>query len=151
MLTIARHGIEALDEAMHVMVRAFDPRFGEAWTAAQCTGVLSMPGATLVVARNGEIEGFALVRAMAGDAELMLLAVLPDARTHGTGRALLRETMAVARDAGAENYFLEVRADNPAIALYTSEGLQQVGIRRDYYRGKDGYRRDALTFRKRLV
>lgn len=151
MLTITLHGLEALDEAMAVMVRAFDPQFGEAWSAAQCTGVLSMPGAVLLVARDSGVQGFALVRAIVGEAELMLLAVVPEARGNGVGRALLRATVEHARAAGAENYFLEVRADNTAIALYHAEGLEQVGTRRDYYRGNDGLRRDALTFRMPLV
>jgi [ribosomal protein S18]-alanine N-acetyltransferase len=151
MTAITVHGIEALDEAMAIMVRAFDPRYGEAWSTAQCTGVLSMPGAALLIARGEGVEGFAMVRTIAGEAELMLLAVLPEARGRGVGRALLKATLERARFAGAEHYFLEVRADNSAIALYASEGLTQVGVRRDYYRGNDGQRRDALTFKMSLI
>lgn len=150
MLTITRHGIDGIDDAMAVMTGAFDPRYGEAWTTSQCTGVLAMPGAILLIARNPQPCGFALLRVIAGEAELMLLAVLPSARRLGVGRALLRESINISADSHADFYFLEVRADNPAINLYSLEGLEAVGRRVDYYLGNDGLRRDALTFRRAL-
>lgn len=136
---------------MAIMRRAFDPRFGEGWTAAQCHGVLAMPGATLIIARDEQPVGFALVRVVAGEAELMLLAVLPEMRGRGIGRSLLSESMSLAARLGASAYFLEVRSDNPAIKLYEGQGLNRVGERRDYYRGNDGLRRDAITYRAALA
>ena len=147
MLTITRHGIDGIDDMMPVMANAFDPKFGEAWTASQCAGVLSMPGSILLIARNLDPIGFALLRVIAGEAELMLLAVSPAAQRLGIGQALLRETIKISTECHAEFYFLEVRADNPAVKLYTDEGLEPVGRRVSYYLGNDGQRRDALTFR----
>jgi len=138
--------------AMAVMVTSFDPAFGEAWNRAQCLGVLAMPGAILLVAYDQDRPiGFALVRLVVDEAELMLLAVAPDARGQGTGRALLRESMARSALRGAVRYFLEVRSDNPAVKLYCDEGLICVGHRQNYYTGNDGKRRDAMTFRKLLI
>lgn len=150
MLTITRHGLDGLDDAMAVMADAFDPQFGEAWTASQCTGVLTMPGTTMFIARNPDPCGFALLRTVVDESELMLFGVLPDMRRLGIGRLLLRETMRVAATEGAHFYFLEVRHDNPAMKLYTAEGFSEVGRRVAYYRGNDGPRRDALTFRVAL-
>jgi [ribosomal protein S18]-alanine N-acetyltransferase len=150
MTDITIHGIDGLADAMSVMGRAFDPQFGEAWTAAQCTGVLSMPGAQLLIARAPDPVGFALVRTVIDEAELMLLAVTPEVRGKGIGHALLQHSIGAATASGATNYFLEVRSDNPAIVFYEKSGLQQVGVRRDYYRGIDGHRRDALTYRLSL-
>jgi ribosomal-protein-alanine N-acetyltransferase len=147
---VTLHGPDGLDCAMTVMNSAFDARFGEAWTAAQCLGILSMPGAQLLVARNPDVAGFALLRIVADEAELMLLAVRPEFRRSGIGSALLKSSMQTASDAGAVHYFLEVRSDNPAIALYENCGLVNVGVRPHYYRGSDGVRRDALTYRKSL-
>ncbi len=141
----------ALDEAMAVMAHAFDPAFGEAWSASQCSGVLAMPGATLLIARHDDAPiGFALIRTIVGEAELMLIAVLPAARTNGVGRALLEQAMVAAQRGGAKHAFLEVRADNQAIALYEQAGFRRVGMRANYYRGGDGQVRNALTFRRAL-
>lgn len=150
MLSITRHGLDGLDDVMSIMPEVFDPQFGEAWTASQCAGVLAMPGATILIARSPEPSGFALLRTVADESELMLLGVLPHRRRQGIGRLLLRETIAVAVTEGAQFYFLEVREDNAAIELYTGEGLSEVGRRASYYLGNDGRRRDALTFRATL-
>lgn len=150
MTEITVHGIDGLADAMSVMGRAFDPQFGEAWTAAQCTGVLAMPGAQLLIARAPEPVGFALVRIVIDEAELMLLAVAPEVRGAGIGSSLLQHSIGMATELQATSYFLEVRSDNPAIAIYERAGLQRVGVRRDYYRGANGHRRDALTYRLSL-
>jgi [ribosomal protein S18]-alanine N-acetyltransferase len=42
---------------------------------------------------------------------------------------------------------LEVRQNNPAMALYRAAGFIQAGIRHGYYRGRSGKVFDALTFR----
>ena len=74
-----------------LMADAFDPRYGEAWTRNQCLGVLAMPGVRLTLAEvDDEPAGFALVRRVLDEEELLLLAVARDHRRQGVGRALLR-------------------------------------------------------------
>ena len=71
---------------------------------------------------------------LADEAELLTLAVAPEARRMGLARALLAEFAQVSSARGAHEAFLEVASDNaPAIALYTGNGWQGAGIRRDYY------------------
>ena len=61
-----------------LMAAAFDPRYGEAWTRNQCLGVLAMPGVRLTLASiDDRPAGFAMVRSVADEAELLLLAVDP--------------------------------------------------------------------------
>jgi ribosomal-protein-alanine N-acetyltransferase len=56
----------------------------------------------------------------------------------------------LARSAGADYLFLEVRPSNvTAVRLYESLGLQQVGLRRGYYQAQNG-REDALVMRLSL-
>ena len=56
-----------LREVMAVMDDSFDPRFGEAWTMAQCAGLLPMPGVWLTLAREDDrVSGFALARLIFG-------------------------------------------------------------------------------------
>src|SRR5204862_96820 len=84
-------GPHDLQSVNRIMQEAFDPRFGEAWTSAQCLGMLSLPGVWLVVASiDGEDAGFALARAVVDEAELLLLATRPAARRRGVAGALLR-------------------------------------------------------------
>ena len=134
-----------------VMAAAFEPRFGEAWSRSQCSGVLGMPGTWLMLAEDeGHAVGFTLSRVILDEAELLLIAVDPAARRRGVGQTLLDATMTDAGARGARTIHLEVRAGNPAIALYTATGFVKVGERRGYYRGRAGEVFDALSYRRIL-
>jgi ribosomal-protein-alanine N-acetyltransferase len=148
---------EEVDEAliaqcMAVMTKAFDPRFGEAWTAPQLRSMMSLPGSYLVIGRLGErIIGFGLLRAIVQEAELLLLAVDPAERGTGHGRRILDRCLMVAERCGAETVFLEVRSGNPAVHLYGKAGFTQYNLRKGYYLGSDGMRHDAQSFKVNFV
>ncbi|WP_203310364.1 MULTISPECIES: GNAT family N-acetyltransferase [Sphingomonas] len=134
-----------------LMTAAFDPRFGEAWTRSQCLGVMAMPGVRLTIAQIDDVPaGFALVRTVADEAELLLLAVAPPYRRRGVAGALLRAVIAEAGGAGIADLHLEVRAGNEAVRLYEQNGFAKVGERRGYYRGRNGETFDAHTYRRAL-
>jgi ribosomal-protein-alanine N-acetyltransferase len=136
-----------MDAVMAIMAAAFDPAYGEGWTRSQCAGILPMAGVTLRLAegRDGGVAGFALARAVADEAELLLIAVDPKAQQAGIGSALVDDFVEIATASGARRLHLEVRDGNTAIALYERAGFSLAGRRRDYYRGTDGRKRDALT------
>lgn len=132
-----------------LMTAAFDPQYGEAWTRNQCMGVLAMPGVRLTLASiDDRPAGFAMVRSVADEAELLLLAVDPACRRRGIASALLRAVIAEAQATGVTDLHLEVRAGNAAVKLYTAQGFAKVGERRGYYRGKTGQVFDAHTYRR---
>ena len=79
---------------------------------------------------------------------LLLLAVDPDWRGRGIGRLLMQDWQTWAAAQGADEYFLEMRADNDAVHLYLRSGFSEVGRRAAYYRGNDGKMRDAITMRR---
>ncbi|HEX8226137.1 MAG TPA: ribosomal protein S18-alanine N-acetyltransferase [Allosphingosinicella sp.] len=148
-IAIGEGGILDLDAMMNVMDDSFDPAYGEAWTAPQCAGLMPMPGVWLTLAREGEdVVGFALARVVAGEAELLLLAVKRDGQRNGIGAKLLDRFALIARNRGAERLHLEVRDGNHAIKLYSNAGFSEVGRRKQYYRGSDGQVYDALTLAK---
>lgn len=137
---------QALDDIMPVMASAFDPAYGEAWTASQCAGILSLPGSWLITARTGNhVAGFALTRAILDEAELLLLAVDSRYQRRKIGAALLDRTIADSASKGVKRLFLEVRANNPAHGFYEQNGFSPVGLRRNYYRGVHGQLTDAVT------
>ncbi|HEY5458731.1 MAG TPA: ribosomal protein S18-alanine N-acetyltransferase [Sphingomicrobium sp.] len=135
-----------LDEVMRIMAAAFPPCFGEAWTRSQCAGILPMQGVTLTLAEQaGRPIGFSLVRAVADEAELLLLAVDPAEQRRGIGQALLHDFIATALAGGGHRLHLEVRDGNPAVELYRTSGFAIAGRRRNYYHGQDGEAYDAIT------
>jgi ribosomal-protein-alanine N-acetyltransferase len=140
------HRAEAV--AVAIMERAFNPAFGEAWTAAQLAGFMSMPGVRLAIARMERAHlGFSLCRQVFDEAELLLIATDPMWQKRGVGSALLKDTIRSARKAGVTTVHLEVRENNPAMELYSRHGFENVHRRVSYYRGADGNSYDALSFR----
>lgn len=95
--------------------------------------------------------GFALTRTIAGESELLTLAVDPRHQRQGIAKTVLDEWLAHIRDT-ALTAFLEVAADNhPARALYLALGFEQVAQRRAYYQRKDAPAADALILRRDLT
>lgn len=143
-----RH-VEAFMAVMHA---AFDPFYGEAWSAAQLGATLAMPGCWGRLALVGGVAaGFTLCRAAGPEVELLLIAVNPQARRQGIGQRLLLRSQEDALARNASVMFLEVREDNHgARSLYERAGFLQVGRRPDYYLVKDGSRRAAITMRSGL-
>ncbi|EKD61613.1 MAG: ribosomal-protein-alanine N-acetyltransferase, partial [uncultured bacterium] len=117
------------------------------WSAAEIEATLASPYAFLLT----EPSGFLIGRVVAGEAELITLAVDPKARQRGTGGRLVDGFLAEAKARDAESAFLEVLASNlPAQSLYARKGFQQQGKRLRYYQTPDGVRQDALILTRAI-
>lgn len=135
-----------LNDIMPVMNAAFEPEHGEAWTLPQCSGIMSLPGSWLYVARSETtLVGFAMGRTILSEAELLLIAVAPCAQRTGVGDGLMNMLIAALRENGVAKLHLEVRSNNMARAFYEEFGFSEVGLRKNYYRGANGALTDALT------
>ncbi len=89
-------------------------------------------------------DGLILVRVAADEAEVLTLAVAPDARRGGLGGILLLTATQVAVSLGVRVIFLEVSVANIAArALYTKTGFVEAGRRPHYYSDRS----DALVLR----
>ncbi|MGH1423166.1 MAG: GNAT family N-acetyltransferase [Pseudooceanicola sp.] len=117
------------------------------WRVAEFSAFLNDPK----VFCESSAGGFALGRVIAGEAELLTLAVVPEARREGRGRALLDAFEAAAAARGGHDGYLEVAAtNNAARALYRGAGWAESGQRGGYYRMPDGRRIDAIIMGKTL-
>jgi ribosomal-protein-alanine N-acetyltransferase len=118
------------------------------WSASAFAGLMDSP----LVFTIGDTRGFVMGRAAAGEAEVLTLAIAPDARRQGLARQLMLAFHSAARSAGAEAAFLEVAQDNAAaVALYLSIGYAQAGRRRGYYTAPGGGGVDALVMTRALI
>ncbi|PJF07967.1 GNAT family N-acetyltransferase [Pseudorhodobacter sp. MZDSW-24AT] len=112
------------------------------WSTLEISALLQSPHVFL----HAEPGGFLIGRAVAGEAELLTVAVLPSSRRQGIGTRLVRQFMTESRRRAATEAFLEVAADNSgALGLYQAEGFVIVGHRSGYYTGPDGRQVDALV------
>jgi len=94
---------------------------------------------------QGELIGYFVLLAAAGEAHLLNLSIAELHQRRGYGTALLNQATALARKLGAKNVFLEVRPSNRAAQeLYYRYGFRKIAVRRDYYPARSG-REDALV------
>lgn len=111
------------------------------WTGAEFAALIANPHSFVVQRRLG----FLLGRALAGEAEILTLAVHPSARRMGVARGLVDAFFDAARTRSADMAHLDVAADNAAaIALYRACGFAQTGLRRGYYHTVGGAAVDAV-------
>jgi ribosomal-protein-alanine N-acetyltransferase len=118
--------------------------FALPWSETQLAAELRGPGAHCLIAAgptderredlDGHAIGYALFRQVAGEAELLRLAVLPAVRRRGLAQRLLRAGLRELHVAGCTAAFLEVSERNePAVRLYEREGWRRDGRRPGYY------------------
>lgn len=137
-------------DAIMLLERASFPT--DAWSASLMAAELaSEHGAYFVVEQAGRVIAYGGIRAVRGSADADVQTITVDAAARGTGRgrALLHRLLRAARERGAREMFLDVRADNaPAQALYVSEGFGEIGRRPRYYQPDDV---DAIVMRLDLA
>jgi len=123
------------------------------WTLGNFRDAIAAGYSARVGERGGRIVAYGVLMLAPGEAQLLNLSVVPDARREGLGRVLLAQFIDDARRLGAEQMFLEVRVGNaPAIALYESAGFARIARRMAYYPPTPGtgVREDALVMRRAL-
>jgi Acetyltransferases len=103
--------------------------FSDPWSAEGFREVLSTPVCFgLVAAMGKDLQGYFLARLVAGEAEVLNLAVDPDHRRRGVGRILLEAGLRELQLRGGREVFLEVRESNAgARAMYWLAGSGSSG------------------------
>lgn len=115
------------------------------WTRGNFADSISAGYACRTWRVGGELAGYFVLMAAAGEAHLLNLSVAAAYQRSGHGTTLLGEAIALARGLAARNLFLEVRPSNRAAqGLYTRYGFRKVAVRRGYYPAQAG-REDALV------
>jgi [ribosomal protein S18]-alanine N-acetyltransferase len=126
--------------------------FPNPWTPGLFLHELKLSFSRLHLARsnNGKrhLLGYVCWWLVGDEVHILNLAVHPDARRSGTGRALIQRVLDDAAAHHAASVSLEVRRDNePAAGLYGSMGFRAAGVRRNYY----GPGEDAIIMERRLA
>ena len=123
--------------------------FSDPWSEKSIASEVNNPlSYWLVAEENGEIAGYVGSQSVLDAADMMNLAVNPDYRRKGIGKALIDALTQHLMENNVIALLLEVRVSNlPAIALYEKLGFVQVGRRPKYYHNP---REDALILRKEL-
>lgn len=113
----------------------------DAWSRDIMLAELASPHTLyLVVHSEDELVAYAGLSAPTGaeQADIQTIAVDATHRRLGLGALLVQQLLDAARERGAREVLLEVRADNPAARrLYERHGFTEVAVRPRYYQPDD--------------
>jgi len=127
--------------------------FYRGWPREDFAAYIAGDGTPVYVACDSKrrIAGFAMVRHLGEEAELITIAVDRKWRGKGVGMALMRALVEDLLMTPAKKLFLEVAADNePALRLYTGLGFTRVSERKGYYPRPDGTPATAIVMARDL-
>jgi ribosomal-protein-alanine N-acetyltransferase len=117
------------------------------WTRGNFVDCLVSGYSCWIAEIGGEIVGYSIFMAGAGEGHVLNCCVSPAWQGRGIGGQLMRRLLDNVKDFGVECLFLEVRqSNNRAINLYDSLGFETIGLRRHYYPADHG-REDAVVMR----
>jgi ribosomal-protein-alanine N-acetyltransferase len=124
--------------------------FHRAWSENEFAALLAERNVIAHRARLGRATvGFILSRIVAGEAEILSVAVATARRGKGIGRQLVDLHLRRLAGLGAHTIFLEVAENNEAAkTLYHRAGFRDVGRRQGYYGSGEGA--SALILRRDL-
>ncbi len=138
---LAGENVHAVWELLHASPEAAD------WSEGSIrNSQLDNKNTSLVSVLNEEVVACVFGINVAGEAEILNLAVKLAHRRKGFGRALVRQLLVEWERQGIRRVFLEVRESNcGAIKLYQSLGFREFGRRMGYYSSPD---EDALVLER---
>ncbi len=133
---------------LHEAVAVEQACFTIPWSETALEMLLCEPYCGFTLRVDGKLAAYIGMLSVAGEAQVLNLATLPEYRGRGYGRQLLMRMIDEAKARDCDTVTLEVRESNaPARGLYESVGFVQVGCRHDYYQNP---KEAAIIMEKRL-
>ncbi len=128
--------VEATERMLPEILEIENASFTVPWSEKSFREAFDADHITVLAAIDEETDvlGFGCLLAVDGEGEILNIAVRPDVRKAGIGRALLGEMIIVGFDLDVREFYLEVRESNtPARSLYEKLGFVTLGRRKRYY------------------
>ena len=124
-----------------------EPTGQRAWSETEFSAMLSASNAVSVTCD----AGFAVGQVIVDEAELFLIMTKPEHRKQGVGHRILATFEQQAFQNSVRRIILEVADTNEAArALYSTNGYQQIAVRKNYYTFPNGSHADAIVMEKHL-
>lgn len=122
--------------------------FSEPWSENTITEAFMVGTKFFVAVLNNRVLGYVGINSVIDEGYITNIAVFPEYRNKGIGKALLERVFSFAKDNSLSFVSLEVRQSNVgAIHLYEKLGFKNEGVRKNFYRNPQ---EDALILTKRF-
>ena len=114
------------------------------WTRGNFLDSIKSSHKCFMMQINNEIIGYAVIMFVLDECHVLNISIKKSMQKKGYGSDLLKEVIRRAGLAHSKTIYLEVRSSNhAAIHLYDKHGFNEMSVRKDYYRAKEG-REDAV-------
>ena len=132
MIEVYKMSLTDLESIKEILVSDFD----DFWNYSILKDELSNANSYYLVAKlDNEILGFAGIKYVLNDADIMNIVVKKSKRKSGIGSLLLKNIIELCKKLNISTLFLEVNEENiPAISLYKKFGFEKIGFRKNYYK-----------------
>lgn len=136
-IKITKMSLTDLDCMKNNLINDFD----NFWTYQILKEELESKNSSYLVAKiNNEIVGFAGIKVILDEADIMNIVTKKTYRNQGIGTLLLENLISLSKKLNLKSLSLEVSEENlPAIHLYKKFGFEYLGVRKNYYQDKNGY------------
>ena len=123
--------LEDLDCIKNILLTDFD----DFWNYDICKPELESKNSKYIIAKMGnEIVGFAGIKVVLEQADIMNIVTKKNCRNKGIGSLLLKSLIDICKDLNVSSIMLEVDENNlSAIHLYKNFGFEILNTRKNYY------------------
>lgn len=141
--TFKKMDIQDLEEIKDVLLSDFD----DFWSYEVLREELLSDSSLYIVAKKqNEIIGFAGIKIIIDEADIMNIVVKKSYRNNGIGSLLLENLILISNKKNFNFINLEVDCKNTiAINLYKKFGFEEISLRKNYYKNND-----AMIMKKKL-
>lgn len=121
--------------------------FDDFWSYNVLKEEIESNNSKYIVAKiDNEVIGFAGIKIIMDEADIMNIVTKKSFRNQGIGTLLLENLISISHELNLSSISLEVNEENlPAIHLYEKLGFKNLGIRKNYYQDKN-----AIIMTKKL-
>lgn len=135
-IKIDKMTVKDLESIKDILISDFD----DFWNYNILKDELKSENSKYIVAKfNNKIIGFSGIKVFVDNADIMNIVVRKNFRNKEIGTVLLENLLTLSKKLGLNSLSLEVNEKNiPAINLYKKLGFENIGIRKNYYNGKNG-------------
>ena len=135
-ITITSMTLTDLDEISPILTSDFDSFWHKDILKTELTSANSQ---YLIAKQDHKILGFAGIKILVDEADIMNIVVRKDKRNQGIGTLLVKNLIQLCQNLNLTCMTLEVKEENyPAIHLYKNLGFEQIGVRKNYYQNQNG-------------
>ena len=146
-LIISSMTLNDLEDIKDFLISDFD----DFWNYETLKDELNSSFSKYIIVKNSitnSIVGFAVIKVILDEADLMNIVTKKDSRNNGIGSLLLKSIINKCKEENLKYLNLEVNVNNTiAINLYKKYNFEEIGLRKKYYNNTD----DALLMKLNLL